>query len=452
MHSIFIFVTIIISIFFTACSPKQEMIHADLLVAQGNYKKAAEFTESQLDKDDIYAKNNLLWSLESGSAHFFAHDNNKSIIMFDKSEKIIKHFNEQIFTQDIFQTVLSTLLNDTTLPYIGIQYDGIMANTYKALNYMVLHNKNAARVEFNRAVDRQRRAKIFFHNLIEKEKRNLKDRKNLNVTDKTIDSILHQNYSSLYAFKPYPNFINPVVTYLAGLFARTDGNNNKADSLLKEAYGMMQENSDVKADLENREKKATVWVLFENGQAPILQEWRVDFPIWIFTGKLSYISVALPKLKKRHKAYPYLILETEDKKRFKTHFLSSMDRVIQTEFQKNYKSVVRRAIFSTATKAVINYTIQESANNNNSGVAALVSMASTMYQISSTKADTRSWTTLPKEFQLARFYREKHSILNIYTPQNLCIKSVKIPNAQYVLIYVKIARFNTLASVSVIPF
>jgi len=460
MQSIFIFATIMISLFFTACSPKQNMIHADSLVGQGNYLQAAKITESYFDTKNLYAKNNLLWSLESGAAYFYAQDTNKSNKMFDKSEDIIKYFNEQLLLQDISQTVLSTLLNDTTRPYIGTQYDGIMANTYKAINYMALGDRDSARVEFNRAIDRQRRAKIFFHDLIEKEKKSiekkesesLKDGKNLKVSDTTIDSILHQNYPSLYAFKPYPDFINPTTTYIAGLFARADGNSNKADSLLKEAYGMMQENSDVKADLQNREHKPTVWVIFENGQAPTLQEWRIDFPIWIFSGRLSYISVALPKLRERHNAYPYLTLETNDKKRFKTHFLSSMDRVIKTEFKKNYKSVVKRAILSTATKAAINYTIQESANNNGSGVAALVSIASSIYQISSTHADTRSWTTLPKEFQLARFNREKNSIVNIYTPNNELIQSVKIPNTQYVLIYVKIATPNALASVRVIPF
>ncbi|MDQ7067341.1 MAG: hypothetical protein Q9M40_04785, partial [Sulfurimonas sp.] len=257
---------------------------------------------------------------------------------------------------------------------------------------------------------------------------------------------------SLYAYEPYPNFINPLTTYLAGLFAKADGSNSKANSLLKEAFGMMQENKDVKIDLEEEIKDPTVWLIFENGQAPLLKEWRIDFPIWIFSNKLSYISVALPKLIPRYKAYNYLVISDDTNKTIQTKFLSSMDRVIQTEFEKSYDGIVRRAILSTATKAAITYTLREQANNTNSGLTALVSVASTVYQITSTHADTRSWTTLPKEFQLARFKRPKNPNIKLTTPNNILIKNIKLPKTKHTLIYVKIATTNAKASVQVIPF
>lgn len=458
---IILFITLfLLSLFINGCAPKQAMLKADVMVANGDYKQAVEFSNSQIDRDDLYARDNLLWYLQSGSANLFSDDYNASIKAFDESERLIKYYREQILAKDITQTLTSTLLNDTTRPYIGTEYDGIMANTYKALDYMALSDTQGARVEFNRAIDRQRRAKIYFNEMIQKEKsvihkkekESQKKGQNLNVSDSEINAILKRNYPSLHAYEPYPNFINPTTTYLAGLFAKADSNPNKADSLLKEAYGMMQKNSDVKADLEENSDEAMVWLIFENGQAPILKEWRIDFPIWIFTGRLSYISVALPKLVERQKAYSYLSVKTDNNETIDTKFLSSMDRVIKTEFAKNYDAVVKRAILSTATKAAINYTIQESANNNGSGIAALVSVASAIYQVASTHADTRIWSTLPKEFQLARFKRPPNGNLNIYTPNQKLIKSVKIPDTQNTLIYVKIVTPNTLASVRVIPF
>ncbi|MEA1983312.1 MAG: hypothetical protein U9N39_07200 [Campylobacterota bacterium] len=450
-------VTLIFSFLMSGCAPKQAMIQADLLVANGHYKKAAEFTNSEID-DDLYAKDNLLWYLQNGSASLFADDYNASIEAFDKSELLIKHYREQILAKDITQGLTSTLLNDTTRPYIGTQYDGIMANTYKALDYMALGDTEGARVEFNRAIDRQRRAKIYFSEMIQKErkaiqkeeKKSQREGKNLNVSDSEIDSILQQNYPSLHAFEPYPDFINPATTYMAGLFAHSDSNANRADSLFKETYGMVQ-NRDVKADLEGKRDENMVWLIFENGQGPILKEWRIDFPLWIFTNKLSYISVALPKLIERKNAYSHLNIKTNNKI-MKTEFLSSMDRVIKTEFAKNYSSIVNRAILSTATKAAINYTIQEQANNNGSALAALISVASAIYQVASTKADTRIWSTLPKEFQLARFKRPKNGCLEILTPDKKVIKSLKIPKTQNTLIYVKIATPNSLVSLRVIPF
>lgn len=460
MKTILFLTGLILSLFISGCAPKQAMLKADALVAKGEYKKAAEFSNAQIDRDDLYDRDNLLWYLQSGSAYLFSDDYNGSVKAFDESENLIKYYREQILAKDVTQTLTSSLLNDTTRPYIGTEYDGIMANTYKALDYMALNDSDGARVEFNRAIDRQRRAKIFFNEMIqktrkainEKERSSQKEGKNLSVSDSEVNSIIQRNYPSLHAYEPYPDFINPTTTYLAGLFAKADGNANKADSLLKEAYGMMQNNNDVKIDLEEDVTEPTVWLIFENGQAPILKEWRIDFPIWIFTGRLSYISVALPKLVERPQAYSYLSVKTDDNEIINTKFLSSMDRVIKTEFAKNYDSVVKRAILSTATKAAINYAVQEQANNNGSQIAALVSVASAIYQVTSTQADTRIWSALPKEFQLARFKRPENGNLNIYSPNEKLIKSLNIPDTKRTLIYVKITTDNALASVRVIPF
>ena len=455
---IFHFTISLIILLLTACTPKQAMVKVDTHISHGEYKKAAKVASKQIDKSDLYAKNNLLWELESGSAYFYDKDTNNTIKAFNNSELILKHFQEQILAKDISQTLTSTLLNDTTRPYIGTQYDAIMVNTYKALEYMASGDMNSARVEFNRAIDRQRRAKIYFSEMIQKEKdaitkkeqESIKDGKNLKVDNSVINSKLSQEYPSLYAYKPYPDFINPITSYLAALFARADGNAQKAEFLFKEAYGMMPDNEYVKSDLQNDNYDQTVWLIFENGQAPVLKEWRIDFPIWIFSNNLSFISIALPKLVERHLAYSYLAIKLDKEKTIQTKFLSSMDRVIKTEFTKSYKSTVNRAILSAATKAAISYAIHQQGSNSNA--AMFMSLAASVYQIASTQADTRIWTTLPKEFQLAKFQRPQNGVINIVTPSNLHIKKIKLPNADNILIYVKIATPNARASVRVIPF
>jgi len=450
----------IISLIFTGCAPKQAMLKADLLVAQGNYKQAALFSESQIDKGDKLARDNLLWELETGYSLLLFEDHNKSLKHFNTSEELIKHYQEQLLAKDITEALTATLLNDTTRPYTGTQYDGIMVNTYKAINYMAKGDNDGARVEFNRAIDRQRRAKIYFNKMIQKEheainkeeQKSRREGKNVSVESSKTDSILQQNYPSLHAFEAYPDFINPLTTYLAGVFAKVNNDKSKADTLLKEAYGMMQKNEDVKREYEESLDGPTVWLIYENGQAPILTELRMDFPIWIFTNRLSYISVALPKLQKRSLALSYLSVVSENNQTINTQFLCSMDRVIQTEFTKSYPSIVSRAILSTATKAAINYAIQENANQNGSGIAALVSVASAIYQVASTHADTRIWTTLPKEFQLARFKRPLNGKIDIKAPNGVTIESLDLPKRDNILIYIKIATPYAKASVSVIPF
>jgi len=455
---IIIFTSLLLFTFFiSGCAPKQDLLKADLLVAKGKYSKAAEFTDSLINKNDPYDVDNLLWYLGSGSAYLFAQDDNRSLDAFNNSELLMKHYRQQILLKDVSQTLKSTLLNDTTRPYIGTEYDGVMSNTYKAINYMAKDDTSGARVEFNRAIDRQRRAKIFFSKMIQKEQEAIKTKENesakkgqnLSMSDSTMDATLSKYYPSLHTFEPYPNFINPMTTYLSGVFAYVNADNSKAQTLLKESYFMMKDNDDVKADFEQQRDKQMVWLIFENGQAPILDEIRIDFPMWIFSNDLAFISVALPKLRERRLALRHLNL-TFDQKTIHTKFLCSMDRVIKTEFSKNYKSVVNRAVLSAATKAAISYSINS--NSNNSTAGALISLATAIYQVASTQADTRIWSTLPKEFQLARFTRPEDGNLNIYTPNNNLIKNIQLPNRDNILIYVKIATPNALASVRVIPF
>ncbi len=460
---------IILTLFFSGCAPKKAMMEVDALVASGHYKVAAQKADSNIDKSDQYDIDNLLWHLESGSALLYAQENNVSIDAFNESEELMKYYRDQLLTSDVSQTLRSILINDTTRPYIGSEYDGVMLNTYKAINYMSLDDMDAARVEFNRAVDRQRRAKVFFAKMIDKERQAIEHKESQesdvhvskSMQNPDIGIRLEQAYPSLHAFEAYPDFINPMTTYLAGIFAMANNEYEKAHTLLKESYGMMSDNLDVQSDfqevehiLDNKKifKESMVWVIFENGQAPIINEWRIDLPVFIVTSHLNYISVALPRLVERDKAYENLSIVVNEDEHLLTQHLCSMDRVIKTEFEKEYESIVRRAIFSIATKTTIQYALQEQNNNNSSNVSALLSMAATIYQIATTQADTRIWSTLPKEFQLARFIRPDDGSLKIITPDGKIISELELPQSKNVLIYVKIATPNAIASVSVIPF
>jgi len=457
LKNIILLLLLIISLFLNACAPKKAMLKVDTLIASGEYKRAAEFSDSQIDKEDFYDIDNLLWYLNSGSSYAYADDSISSIKSFDNSEHLMKHFREQLLANDISQTLKSTLLNDTTRPYKGTEYDGIMVNTYKAIEYMSKDDMSGARVEFNRAIDRQRRAKIFFNKMIQKEKDAIKQEEkerakkgeNFTISDSTLTNTLNSHYPNLHSFEAYPDFVNPMTTYLAAIFAQSQNDTSKAQTLLKESFFMMKDNEDVKADFEGKRDKQMVWIIFENGQAPILKEFRVDFPMWIFSNNLSYISVALPKLIERSSAFSYLNISVNDNN-IKTKYLCSMENIIKTEFTKSYEATVRRAILSAATKAAISYTANKKSKNTDGEL--LVNLVSALYQIASTRADTRIWSTLPKEFQLARFSRPSDGKITIYTPNNRLVKELHLPNKNNILIYVKIATSNTLASVKVIPF
>jgi len=461
-------VIVVAAFLLSGCAPKEVMVSGDKLVAKGDYKKAAVLYANEIDKGDRTQRNNLLWYLNTGLSQRFDGNNSGSIKAFDESEWLIKHFQEQLVGSDIGQGTASVLVNDTTRPYFGTQYDGVMANTYKAIDYLAMNKADSARVEFNRAIDRQRRAKAFYAEMIEKNRKAVeveeqKDGKGVN-TDNSMPEAergLKSKYPGLYNFQAYPDFINPMVSYLAGIFAMSQGDNAKAFGLLKEAYGMNQNNHYIAEDLayvddlldgNAVDNEPLVWVIIEDGLAPVKTEWRMDIPVWIFSNNLNYVSLALPRIHARTSAYDGYSVAVGDRVS-KSKELSNMDRVVMTEFKKEYPAILRRAIFSATTKAVLQYEMQRQAQNNDgkAGLAfALASLATTVYTIASTQADTRTWTTLPKRFDLIRVKRPESGKIVLKTSTGLSLPEIALPLAQHTLVYVKMPTAGAKPSISVI--
>ncbi len=464
-----LFIAVVSIILLSGCAPKEPMATGDAFVAKGQYKQAAEVYEKEIDLDDRTQRNNLLWYLNSGLTNRFDQNHSASIKAFDESEWLIKHYQEQMLNADLGQGASSVLVNDTTRPYVGTQYDGVMANTYKAIDYMAMGDVDGARVEFNRAIDRQRRAKSFYAEMIEKnrvaiKKEEGKENGGISTDDgmPAADKALQEKYPSLYSFEAYPDFINPMVSYLAGIFALSEGDNQKAESLLKEAYGMNQNNSYIAEDLAYvdalldggaQSEVPFVWVIIEDGLAPVKSEWRMDVPIWIFSNNLNYVSLALPRIHPRASAFDGYSIADGDRVN-SSRLLSDMDRVVMTEFKKEYPEILRRALFSATTKAVVQYQMQRQAQNSdgNAGLAfALASLAATVYTIASTQADTRTWTTLPKRFDLIRLERPENGKITLKTSTGLALPKIHLPLSEPTLVYVKMATSGAKPSITVIP-
>lgn len=437
-----------------ACSQKTSFMQQDQLLSSGNYSQAIKYSQSKIDKADKSARDNLLWELYLGQSYFFNGEAELCISTFDEAEKLMKYHRERILSVDLAKDIGAVLTNDNARPYIGNEYDGIMLNTYKALAYLQEKDYASARVEFNRAIDRQRRAKEFFSASIAKEKDALaKERQNKSgptdlsddIESETYQNILKSNYPELSSYKLYPEFVNPATNYLAGLFAMANNDKAKAEFLLKESAKMMSENNTVQkdfAELSQKESEPRVWLIYEEGLAPVLDEMRIDFPVWIFTNQLNYVSVALPRMRERSGSFEYLRIRHDGQDISQTELLSSMERVMQTEFKKRYSSILQRALYSTITKSLMQHRAGDSGNN-------LLAFSTTLYTLLSTQADTRIWTSLPKNFHLARFKDKGYKSIELYTPEGIKLTTINLIKSKNTLIYVRIPTLAHNVHVSI---
>ena len=430
--------------FFTGCNaPKAHLKVFNGYFEGSDYENSALFAQKKISKQKNPKGEDLLWVLQLGSVERIRQNYVKSTECFDKAEEMLKFYDEQSRTGDAIGSIVAS---DNVVAYKGEEYDGVMINTYKALNFMAEGNMDLARVEFNRALDRQRRAKEKFSEEINKLESELEQKRQQNKFSKSnvenpkTHELITQKYPNLYNFEAYPDFVNPFATYVAGIYFNVVGDHSKAVDLLKESCGMVKNNAYIAEDLSITEKildgegqlEDTIWLIFENGLGPVKKEFRLDIPLFIATNRVKYAGIALPKLEFRDRAYPYLVAEV-DGKRYRTCTVSDMDRVVQTEFSKDFKGILTRAIISATAKVAAQYALAEV----DSSAASIASIIVAVYSFASTAADVRIWTTLPKDFQVARFRKPENGKLKITPPGSIPL-DIGIPGCNNAIIYVRI--------------
>jgi len=444
-------------------APTEKMASFNDLYRSGEYQAAADAALQSAGGLATEKTPELLWSLQAGTALTASGQFQLSNQVLDTAEELAKEEDTEHLTRKGLEKVTSTLVNNNLNRYSPTVYDGVMVNTYKALNNMFLADAQNARIEFNRAADRQRRAEEHFRSKIEAQKE--KQAEELAKTEAPAqanagtvvpnraqaEQSVYEAYPELKDWEVYPDFVNPYTDYLHGLYFMLGSSDRddlgKARDSLRRVAGMNPKNSAVKTDLmvvdklmrgEWRKQKLNpaVWVIFENGLGPEIEEVLVPIPLFLVNDKVEYSQLALPKLKLREQAYSHLELFSGSKSLGKTEQLASIDRVVQTEFKKDFPLKVTEAVISSITKGFIQYKAKEKL-----GLAG--SLAAGIYQAATTRADTRMWTALPKEIQVARIRPPADRKLIIKGPGLQAPLTVELPDEQFSVVYVKASAPGT---------
>jgi hypothetical protein len=162
------------------------------------------------------------------------------------------------------------------------------------------------------------------------------------------------------------------------------------------------------------------------------------------------VGIALPKLVPGSQAYANLIVNAGGKE-YRTEIVADMERVIQTEFKKDFQGILTRALVSATVKAAAQYAIEQQ-NNNDSMGKSFLSLMVAAYSYATTAADVRIWTTLPKDFQVARLQIPANRAITIFSSEQAKLFDVNIPTCNNAIVYVKIIRAGTQPMYKVLAF
>ncbi len=352
----------------------------------------------------------------------------RSLAAFGQADERIVYWEEQAKIK-VGSEAFALVTNQANIPYRGRAYDKVLLSTYNALNYLQLGQPDAARVELNRALQRQRDAVELNQKHIaeaqeqaakaragevqdEKGQKAAYDVDKAQADPSTGPALSAALAASTANMKAYGDYVNPFAVFLDGLFFSIRGENGadweRGRKSFERLAGLVPENPYVAFDAalgaaaaEGKAPDSLTYVIFETGTGPVRDQLRIDIPTFIVTSKLAYVGAAFPRLEYNSNYLPTLTVGAGGQS-LSTATVASMDSVVANDFKNEWPTILTKTLITTATKAIVQAVVQKQLDDQNPMLGLVGAVGMSVLNASTNIADTRTWITIPKEFQYAR--------------------------------------------------
>ena len=409
---------------------------------------AAEFARRADKKAD--SKDGVIWQLEAGTALRAAGRYPESNRQFDAAAVRMDDYERQAKVK-LGREAAAIFSNQQNLAYEGRSYDKIMLHTYEALNYLALGEVDRARPELIRAYQRQQDAVAENQRRIEEARDAERDSGQGEAIARTradpgFNSAINGLTQNLEGFKFYADYVNPFSVYLDGLYFLYAGEGpsdlERATKSLRRVAEVAGNNPVVLADLRTAEAAVNghpltnaplTYVIFETGRVASREQVRIDIPIIL--ADVSYVGAAFPKLA-FHDDYARSLTVTAGNQQANTTLVANMDAVVALDFKNELPGIITKTLISTVAKAAAGWAVNDAARQQDEGLGLLARIVTAAVQAAVNIADTRSWTTLPKEFQVARVNTPADRRVTVNTPGSAAY-TVTLVDGRVNVVYVR---------------
>ena len=376
-------------------------MQSKLDAVQRNFSNANYETTST----DFSSQNNLDL-LITATALFHENKFKESDTAFEELNK--RNINET--TSSITREASGLLFGNGVNSYKPYMMDSLFASYYQIWDLLALHDWSNARVVINQSYERQKNMSIEYQKLIEENKNKISENSEIAET-------INKNKSDWAAFS---DIMNPALMYLSGIYFLNDEDFANAETYLKRANGMMPENTFIQHDLElaqqHKKPKNTTWIFIESGFAPRLREENAG----IFLPNIGMVYFSFSE--------PYFTPNPTQPKN--SELLADIDKMFMTEYNEYRINEILRSYTSAVSKATLQATMYNSASDS----APLMGILSTIYTVSSSNTDVRTWATLPKYIYVQRIDNNKTNLNNIDVDDSI---KQEIKSGRNTLIYIR---------------
>ncbi|MEI6079394.1 MAG: hypothetical protein WCQ53_01985 [bacterium] len=370
MHRQFLYFIVFSSLYFVLPSCSSYMTDQQDFFSKFQRKQFKQAADLIKDKSEKEGKDQILFLLDRGTALFEDGDYKGAIDVFTKAEKLteVKDYTS------ISEEAVSVVTTDKYKKFYPLDYELIMINVYLALSYYMEGKYDDAVVECRR-----------INNLVYKLKA-----KGM----KTFEESPFAWYLSASIYEIQKKYDDARIDYnrvmeLAPSFkqaiydtyrtARYSGDLNQARELEKD---------NPELDLRNYykglcKKCGDVVVIYSAGMIPIKRPSRSNDMLPEFYTRTYNVS-------------NLSIMDKDGVNLATTSEISNLEAVARKNLSERVGMIVAKRILGIGTQVAIGYGVGKATHNEAIGVLAGLLVHATA------QPDTRGWSTLPKDFQIAR--------------------------------------------------
>ena len=334
---------------------------------RGDYSSAADVLKEKSEKE---GKDQILYLLDRGIALYEAKDYKESIKTLTEAERLsaVKDFTS------INEEVVSVITTDKYKKFVPLDYERIMINVYLALSYFMLGQYEDALVECRR-----------INNLVYVLKnRGMKDFEEVPLA-RYVSGMIYETqgkYDSARIDYLKVVELNPLFTqaiYDAYRCARL-GNNVYIASTISNKYPNLK----LKESFEKRCKSCgNLVVLLSYGEIPVKRQSRNNNMLPEFYTR-TYSSAKLD------------LYSDQGKKISSGEDLLDLETVARKNLNERIGRIMAKRLLGVGAQVAIGYGVAKATDNDALGVLAGLLLHST------SSPDTRSWSTLPRYYYVAR--------------------------------------------------
>lgn len=409
----------------------------------GNYGGSTEELLKLADKKD---GSQLLWRLMAASTlHLTNAREAEAIRHFDLAEQVLQRNDQKSVFAQGGEGALAMMTNDRVFSYDGGGLDRVFTCVYRGIDFLCTGSRDNARVEFNRAAQYQR-------NWLYDRRKDVDAAERKMAADAAASQ--RRNGAPVHDYSPYVNramadasfgaqirektgfdpassgrldslpqsaYVNAYAAHLAGVFRWVNGDNGLDD--LKLAAAVKPGDALIARDFAEcgggGKPSNQVWVWAEDGLCPIREEWEVHLPLFLIPYASYFVKhagMALPVLRERaYGATTWNVVAGGGAAPMTE--VENVDHLVRTEYDVYMRGALAREITRVIVKVGLQVALGATAANvrdDNTRLALeLVQIGVAAWSATTTAADLRSWTALPKRVMAVRLDRPADGVVQV---------------------------------------